>query len=109
MHLRWRVRGTSDQVLSLDHVRWSLNGSAATEVLSDSDTSTWLITTGGARRVPLSGRLAHVTGVNLTLQSVGAGWSWDLYSSNPPDVRIYNRAGDLATAVVDVVAHGVLA
>ena len=109
VHLRWRVRGTSDQVLSLDHVRWSLDGAAAVEVLSDSDTSTWLITTGGARRVPLSGRLAHVTGVNLTLQSVGAGWSWDLYSSNPPDVRIYNHAGDLATAVVDVVAHGVLA
>ena len=109
VRLRWRVRGTADQVLSLDHLTWRLEGEADVEVLSDSDTATWVAASQGARLIPLSGRLSHVTGVSVTLQNVGQGWSWDLLSKSPPQIRIYDQSRRIATAVVDVVVHGIAA
>ena len=54
--------------------------------------------------------LRLVTDIGLTLQSVGAGWSWTLVNkNNPTRIKIFDGAGDPADAVVDAVVRGIAA
>ena len=106
LQVRWRITGDGSIVLSLDHVCWSVHAPAAERKLLDRDTSAWQGTAADGRIVPHD--LGLVTDLDITLQSVGAGWTWTLVSkSNPTRIRIYDGAGNPADAVVDVVVRGV--
>ena len=106
LQVRWRITGDGTVVLSLDHVCWSVHAPAAERKLLDRDTSAWQGTAADGRIVPHD--LGLVTDLDITLQSVGAGWSWTLVSkNNPTRIRIYDGAGNPADAVVDVVVRGV--
>ena len=91
-------------VSSLDHLCWWLPAPVVERKLLDIATAAW---TGsvGVRDIPPGG-LSLVTDVLVTLQSVGAGWSWDLARKNPPRLRIWDGAGNPADATVDVVLRG---
>ena len=106
LQVRWRITGNGTVVLSLDHVCWSVHAPAAERKLLDRDTSAWQGTAADGRIVPHD--LGLVTDLDITLQSVGAGWSWTLVSkNNPTRIRIYDGAGNPADAVVDAVVRGV--
>ncbi len=106
LQVRWRITGDGTVVLSLDHVCWSVHAPAAERKLLDRDTSAWQGTAADGRIVPHD--LGLVTDLDITLQSVGAGWTWTLVSkNNPTRIRIYDGAGNPADAVVDVVVRGV--
>ena len=106
LQVRWRITGDGSIVLSLDHVCWSVHAPAAERKLLDRDTADWLGTAADGRIVPHD--LGLVTDLDITLQSVGAGWTWTLVSkNNPTRIRIYDGAGNPADAVVDVVVRGV--
>ena len=104
---RWKLTGDGSEILSLDHLCWQALGTADTEQVLDSDTSRWTGSAAAGRVVPLSGRLALVTGLAVTLQNVGAGWTWELMNKTEPRIRIYNGNGATRDATVDVVAFGV--
>ena len=54
--------------------------------------------------------LSLVTDIHVTLQSVGAGWSWTLIGKNDPTrIKIFDGDGNAADAVVDVVVRGIAA
>ena len=54
--------------------------------------------------------LRLVTDLDVTLQSVSAGWSWTLLTkNNPTRIRIYDGAGNPADAIVDVIVRGIAA
>ena len=62
--------------------------------------------TANGRQIPTT--LAVVTDVDLTLQSVGAGWSWVLDNKNDPTrIKIFDGGGNAADATVDAVVHGI--
>ena len=109
VQLRWRFTGDGTVQLSLDHLCWWALGNATSEQVLDSDTSTWSGTAAAGREVPTSGLLAVATSLAVTLQSVGAGWTWELISKSPPTIKIYDDAGDPADATVDVILYGVKA
>ena len=106
LQLRWRVTGDGSRVLSLDHLCWSAHAPGAERKLLDRNTADWEGTAAAGRIVPVD--LGVVTDLDVTLQSVGAGWSWTLLSkNNPTRIRIYDGDGNPADAVVDAVVRGV--
>jgi hypothetical protein len=63
----------------------------------------------GDIRVPLTKAFATIRKVDVTLQNVGAGWSWELIDKNTttgPRIKIYNASNALADAVIDVTIRG---
>lgn len=83
------------------------------EDVDDLDTSTL---TGAQRigvgdvRIPLQRSFTFIKTVSVTLQNVGAGWSWELIDkqvADGPRIRIYNASDVLADAVIDVTVKGV--
>ena len=108
LQLRWRVTGDGTQVLFLDHLCWSVHAPSAERKLLDRNTADWEGSAAGGRTVPVD--LGLVTDVHLTLQSVGAGWSWTLVSKNDPTrIKIFDGDGNAADAVVDAVVRGIAA
>ena len=106
LQLRWRVTGDGTQVLFLDHLCWSAHAPSAERKLLDRNTADWAGSAADGREVPVD--LALVTDVHLTLQSVGAGWTWTLDSKNDPTrIRIFDGDGNPADAVVDAVVRGI--
>ena len=106
--LRWRLTGDGTRVLFLDHLCWSVHAPSAERKLLDRDTAAWDGSAAEGRPVPVD--LALVTDVHVTLQSVGAGWSWTLIGKNDPTrIKIFDGDGNAADAVVDVVVRGIAA
>ena len=106
LQVRWRITGDGTRVLTLDHVCWSVHAPTAERKLLDRNTADWQGTAADGRIVPTD--LAVVTDLDLTLQSVGAGWTWTLLSkNNPTRIRIYDGDGNPADAIVDAVLRGI--
>ncbi len=104
--IRWRLTGDGTVVLSLDHLCWSIHTPSAEQKLLDRDTSDWNGSAAAGRVVPVE--LALVTDIDVTLQSVGAGWTWTLDNkNNPTRIKIYNGNGQSADATVDVIVRGI--
>jgi len=100
-------------VCSLRRLTISYVGKVSTETGNDVNTSGF---TGvhriaaGDVRLPTQNVWAHISRVTVTLQSVGAGWSWvllDKDGTNGPHVKIYNGSGVLADALIDWTIEGI--
>lgn len=83
------------------------------ESISDLDTSTL---TGDNRiavgdiRLPILKTYGIIKIVQIALQSVGAGWTWEVVDKNATigaRIRIYNSSGVLSDAVIDAQISGV--
>ena len=108
LQLRWRVGGDGAVLLLLDHLCWSVHAPSAERKLLDRNTADWDGSAAEGRIVPVD--LGLVTDIHVTLQSVGAGWSWTLVSKNDPTrIRIFDGAGAPADATVDAVVRGIAA
>ena len=108
LQLRWRVGGDGTVMLSLDHLCWSVHAPSAERRLLDRNTADWEGSAAEGRVVPVDLRL--VTDIHVTLQSVGAGWSWTLIGKNDPTrIKIFDGGGNAADAVVDAVVRGIAA
>ncbi len=78
------------------------------DVINDLDTSS-ISSPAGTFNVPLTKSFTLITMVNVTLQSVGGGWSFEITNRqvSGPTVKIYNASNVLADATVDVEVIGV--
>ena len=95
-------------MLFLDHLCWSVHAPSAERKLLDRNTADWEGSAAEGRVVPVD--LSLVTDIHVTLQSVGAGWSWTLIGKNDPTrIKIFDGDGNAADAVVDVVVRGIAA
>lgn len=90
-----------------------LDAEVITEVIDDIDmsalTGAFRIGTGDIR-IPINQSYGLIRMVEVTLQNVGPGWSWELVdkSADPgPRIRIYNASDNLADAIIDVTVRGV--
>ena len=64
----------------------------------------------GDVRLPIVKAYSAIKNVNISLQSVGAGWTWELMDKDTtigPRVRIYNQSNALADAIIDAHVIGV--
>ncbi len=108
IQVRFRLTGDGSERLWLDHLCWSVLAPHEEQRLHDQDTSRWARPSPPAaasgRVVPTT--LRRVTDIDVTLQSVGAGWSWSTPQKNPPVIWIFDGDGRRADATVDVVIRG---
>lgn len=109
MRIRATVSG-SLPILRLMDIK--LNGGATSEEINDLDTSllagSYRIGVGDIR-VPIQKSYSIITQVQIALQNVGSGWSWEIIDKDVavgPRIRIYNGAGALADATIDVFIRG---
>ncbi len=70
----------------------------------DVDTSAWSGSADTGRVIPTD--LSSVSQIQIALQSVGPGWSWEIVSKSPPTIRIYDSNRQPQDAVVDVYLTG---
>lgn len=84
------------------------SGDTIEEDIPDSVTSTWSGSAAAGRVVPIQKSYSVILSVQLALQSVGAGWTWEVLSkaTTGPIIRIYNSSGVASDATVDVVVKG---
>ncbi|MDP3124612.1 MAG: phage tail protein [Thiobacillus sp.] len=89
-----------------------LSASPISQDTEDLDTSTltgsYRIGTGDIR-IPLTKTFASIRKVDVTLQNVGAGWSWELIDKDTavgPRLKIYNASNAAADATIDVTVRG---
>jgi hypothetical protein len=97
----------------INAMRTILSAATLTEIIEDLDTSTL---TGsfdlgvGNVRLPITKPFNVIKKVDVTLQSVGAGWSWELIDKDTsvgPQIKIYNSSNALADATIDATVIGV--
>lgn len=73
------------------------------DVATGSLTGAYRIATGHVR-LPITGSYTAIKSVQVALQNVGAGWSWELLDKDTatgPAIKIYNGSGTLADATID--------
>lgn len=109
VRIRATVTGSLPIIRQLDI---KLNGGATSEEINDLDTS---LLAGAYRigagdiRLPIQKSYSIITQVQVALQNVGSGWSWEIIDKDVavgPRIRIYNGAGALADAMIDVFIRG---
>ena len=90
-----------------------LSASPIEEIVEDQDSSvltgSYRIGTGDVR-VPITKVYTTIKKVDITLQSVGAGWSWELIDKDTsvgPRIKIYNASNAAADAVFDATVIGI--
>lgn len=100
---------SSGNLASLSAMLIILSATAITEDIEDLDTSTLTPEAGGGVRLPLAKSYSVIKSVQLALQSVGAGYSWELIdkSTSGPHVKIYDNTGTLAYPVIDAAIKGI--
>ena len=87
-----------------------LDAKAESDINNDLDTST-ISSPAGTFRIPLNKSFSLITLVNVILQNVGAGWTWELIDRNAasgPLIKIYDNTGTLADATVDTFVSGIV-
>lgn len=89
-----------------------LSAAPVSQDTEDLDTSTltgaYRIGTGDVR-IPLTETFSTIRKVDVTLQNVGAGWSWELIDKDTatgPRIKIYNASNAAADATIDVTVRG---
>lgn len=89
-----------------------LSAAPVSQDTEDLDTSTlagaYRIGTGDVR-IPLTATFAAIRKVDVTLQNVGPGWSWELIDKDTavgPRLKIYNASNAAADATIDVTVRG---
>lgn len=105
---RVRVAQTASEIPQIFEASVLLSGKSQTEYIVDSATSTWSGSAAAGRTVPITKSYGTITTVQLALQSVGAGYSWEVLSKSAagPVVRIYDNTGTATDATVDVFIRG---
>lgn len=85
------------------------DGTILEEIISDLDTSTISGGSAGDRRIPLMKTFSLITAVQVALQNVGDGWSWEIIDKSTslgPRIKIYDGA-TLTDTDIDVVVKGI--
>lgn len=111
-YIKVRVTLTGGLLLSLVDFVILLSTAVKDENIEDKNTSTlvgvYRIGVGDIR-IPITKAYSVIRQVNVTLQNVGPGWSWeqiDKSISPGPRIKIYNASNVLADAVCDFYVKG---
>ncbi len=111
-YVKIKVTVAGGSIPSITSMNIKLSGNTITEEINDLDTSTltgsYRIGTGDIR-LPIANAFTQITQLQVTLQNVGAGWSWELIDKDVavgPRIKIYNASNALADATIDAYVRG---
>jgi hypothetical protein len=111
-YIKVRASVTSGDIARINLINIKLAAESISEEINDLDISTlagaFRIGTGDIR-LPISKPYQVISQVQVTLQNVGAGWSWELIDkdiSTGPRIKVYNASNALADASIDAFIRG---
>lgn len=111
-YVKVRASVTSAGISTISLLNIKLAAESITEEINDLLTSTltgaYRIGTGDIR-LPISKPYQIISQVQVTLQNVGAGWSFELIDKDiavGPRIKIYNASNTLADASIDAFIRG---
>lgn len=55
--------------------------------------------------LPVSG-ISSITNINVILQNVGGGYSYEVISKSPPKIKIYDSSNQESNATIDAIITG---
>lgn len=99
----WAIMRDLQTILSATPVEEDIEDKATSTL-----TGSYRIAVGDIR-LPITKTYAVIRKVDVTLQNVGAGWSWELVDKNTaigPRIKIYNASNVLADAIIDATVRG---
>jgi hypothetical protein len=94
----------------LDNMNIYLGGDSIVDYFRLLDTSGLSVVGGGGVRIPIRSNFQQITDVNVSLQSVGSGATWefiDLDATNGPHIKMYNGSGTLIYPIISAQVIGV--
>lgn len=96
----------------MENVQTILSATPLSEDIEDLATSSlsgsYRIAAGDIR-LPITKTYAVIRKIDVVLQNVGAGWSWELIDKDTsvgPRIKIYNASNTLADATIDATVRG---
>jgi len=107
-YIKIKVSITTPDLSGITNMQTILSADTIEEEIIDFDTST-ISSPAGDFRLPITKGFTLITTVQLALQNVGGGWSWEVIDKNPstgPRIKIYNNTPSLADATIDAVIKG---
>ena len=94
----------------INQLTFTASGEVIIEEVNDFDTSTLTPETGGGVRLPLSKSFTVITSVQIAMQSVGAGYTWELIDRNAssgPHIKMWDSTNTIDNGVtIDYVIRG---
>lgn len=111
-YIKVKITITGTGLLTINDLAILLSAAVKDETVEDRNTAslTGVYRIGvGDIRIPITKTYAIIRHVSVTLQNVGAGWSWELIdkSTSPgPRIKIYNASNVLADAMCDFYVRG---
>ena len=108
-YLKLRITVDDPALTGITQCTVNLDADTVYEVIEDLDTST-VSSPDGDFRLPIQKTYIKIFNVNLALQNVGAGWSWEVIDKNAgsgPRIKIYDETNTLADAAIDAEIKGV--
>ncbi len=119
-YVQYRVQVTDTVAPSIESMIIILDGEVNIEDFEDVNTaienSPWFnrIAAGHFQVGSKEGAITSITRAGLTLQNVGAGWTWEIINKNSlvnglpaAEFKVYNNSASLADAIIDVELKGV--
>lgn len=94
----------------LNNMNIYIGGDSIVDYFRLLDTSGLSVVAGGGVRIPIRSNFQQITDVNVSLQSVGSGATWefiDLDSTNGPHIKMYNSGGTLIYPFISAQVIGV--
>ncbi|OZA06751.1 MAG: hypothetical protein B7X95_01355, partial [Methylophilaceae bacterium 17-44-8] len=110
--IRATITASGGDIAVLNLVNIKLSAESISEEINDLTTSAlagvYRLGTGDVR-LPIAKAYSLISQVQMTLQNVGAGWTWELIDKDTtigPRVKIYNASNALADASIDAFIRG---
>lgn len=111
-YVKIRLESSGGTIPTINSANIKITAESISEVISDLDTYTlagaYRIGVGDIR-LPMAKSYQLISQVQLTMQNVGPGWSYELIDKDNtvgPRVKIYNASNALADASIDALIRG---
>lgn len=104
-----RITVANPQLTGVTDANIMFDADTVYETIQDLHTAT-ITGTPGDFRLPLTQNFVKIFSVNIALQNVGAGWTWEIIDKDAalgPHIRIYNSSNIPANATIDAEIKGV--
>lgn len=100
-YIKFKATFINTRVVS--RISVNLTGKSKQRFLEDLDTSK--LTYDNGIILPVSG-ISSITNINVILQNVGGGYSYEVISKSPPKIKIYDASNKESNATIDAIITG---
>ena len=107
-YIRIKVAITTPDLEGIQNLQIILTADTIEEEITD-----WPTSNDGAPvgdfRLPITKTYTVITSVQIAMQNVGQGWTWDVVDKDAslgPNIRIWNGSGNPADCTIDAVVKG---